>query len=337
MKDTIILGIESSCDDTSAAVLRGNEILSNVIASQSIHEQFGGVVPELASRAHQENIVPVVSMALKEAGIRLNDVDAIAFTQGPGLLGSLTIGTSFTKALSLATGIPMVPVHHMKAHILAHFIDDASDLKPSFPFLCLTVSGGHTQIVRVNDPLHMEVLGNTIDDAAGEAFDKAAKMLNLPYPGGPLIDKYAQTGNTQAFQFSKPRIEGLNFSFSGLKTSILYTIRDQVKLDPNFIEEHRNDLCASIQNSIVSILMEKIEKAVKETGIECVVIAGGVSANSELRKRLIKKTEDGWQVSIPKFSYCTDNAAMIAMAGKFSFEAGVRADQSVYAQARLEW
>ena len=337
MKDTIILGIESSCDDTSAAVLRGNQILSNVIAGQTIHEQFGGVVPELASRAHQENIVPVVSMALQEAGIELSDVDAIAFTQGPGLLGSLTIGTSFAKALSLATAIPLVPVHHMKAHSLAHFIDDASEMKPSFPFLCLTVSGGHTQIVRVVDPLHMEVLGNTIDDAAGEAFDKAAKMLNLPYPGGPLIDKYAPLGNAQAFSFSKPRIEGLNFSFSGLKTSILYTIRDRVKMNADFVEENRNDLCASIQHSIVSILMEKIEKAVNETGIRCVVIAGGVSANSELRKRLTNKSEDGWKVSIPKFSYCTDNAAMIAIAGKFSYEAGIRADQTVSAQARLEW
>ena len=337
MKDTIILGIESSCDDTSAAVLRGNQILSNVIAGQAIHEQFGGVVPELASRAHQENIVPVVSMALQEAGIELSDVDGIAFTQGPGLLGSLTIGTSFAKALSLATAIPLVPVHHMKAHILAHFIDDACEMKPSFPFLCLTVSGGHTQIVRVNDPLNMEVLGNTIDDAAGEAFDKAAKMLNLPYPGGPLIDKYAPLGNAQAFSFSKPRIEGLNFSFSGLKTSILYTIRDRVKMNADFVEENRNDLCASIQHSIVSILMEKIEKAVNETGIRCVVIAGGVSANSELRKRLTNKSEDGWKVSIPKFSYCTDNAAMIAIAGKFSYEAGIRADQTVSAQARLEW
>ena len=337
MKDTIILGIESSCDDTSAAVLRGSKILSNIIAGQAVHEQFGGVVPELASRAHQENIVPVVSTALSEAGIQLEDIDAIAFTQGPGLLGSLTIGTSFAKALALATNKPLIPVHHMKAHILAHFIDDASEVKPRFPFLCLTVSGGHTQIVRVDNPLQMEVLGNTIDDAAGEAFDKAAKMLDLPYPGGPLIDKYAQLGDPKAFQFSKPRIDGLNFSFSGLKTSILYTIRDHVKVDEQFKTTHLYNLCASIQNSIVSILMEKIQKAVKETGISCVVIAGGVSANSELRKRLNDKNKIGWQVSIPKFSYCTDNAAMIAMAGKFSFDAGIRADQSVIAQARLEW
>ena len=337
MKDTIILGIESSCDDTSAAVLRGSQILSNIIAGQEVHEQFGGVVPELASRAHQENIVPVVSQALSLAGITLDEVDAIAFTQGPGLLGSLTIGTSFAKALALATKKPLVPVHHMKAHILAHFIDDASESKPSFPFLCLTVSGGHTQIVRVDSPLRMTVLGNTIDDAAGEAFDKAAKMLHLPYPGGPLIDKYAQEGNPLAFQFSKPRIDGLNFSFSGLKTSILYTIRDQVKIDEEFIVKNTADLCASIQNSIVSILMDKIEKAVKETGIQCVVIAGGVSANSELRKRLNAKKEQNWNVSIPKFSYCTDNAAMIAMAGKFLFESGVRADQSVSAEARLAW
>jgi len=337
VKDTIILGIESSCDDTSAAVLRGSKILSNIIAGQAVHEQFGGVVPELASRAHQENIVPVVSTALSEAGIQLEDIDAIAFTQGPGLLGSLTIGTSFAKALALATNKPLIPVHHMKAHILAHFIDDASEVKPRFPFLCLTVSGGHTQIVRVDNPLQMEVLGNTIDDAAGEAFDKAAKMLDLPYPGGPLIDKYAQLGDPKAFQFSKPRIDGLNFSFSGLKTSILYTIRDHVKVDEQFKTTHLYNLCASIQNSIVSILMEKIQKAVKETGISCVVIAGGVSANSELRKRLNDKNKIGWQVSIPKFSYCTDNAAMIAMAGKFSFDAGIRADQSVIAQARLEW
>jgi len=337
VKDTIILGIESSCDDTSAAVLRGSQILSNIIAGQEVHEQFGGVVPELASRAHQENIVPVVSQALSLAGITLDEVDAIAFTQGPGLLGSLTIGTSFAKALALATKKPLVPVHHMKAHILAHFIDDASESKPSFPFLCLTVSGGHTQIVRVDSPLRMTVLGNTIDDAAGEAFDKAAKMLHLPYPGGPLIDKYAQEGNPLAFQFSKPRIDGLNFSFSGLKTSILYTIRDQVKIDEEFIVKNTADLCASIQNSIVSILMDKIEKAVKETGIQCVVIAGGVSANSELRKRLNAKKEQNWNVSIPKFSYCTDNAAMIAMAGKFLFESGVRADQSVSAEARLAW
>jgi N6-L-threonylcarbamoyladenine synthase len=322
VKDTIILGIESSCDDTSAAILKGNQILSNFIAGQSVHEQYGGVVPELASRAHQENIVPVVSTALSHAGIELKDVDAIAFTQGPGLLGSLTIGTSFAKAL---------------AHILAHFIDDASENKPTFPFLCLTVSGGHTQIVRVESPMIMEVLGNTIDDAAGEAFDKAAKMLDLPYPGGPLIDQYAQDGNALSFQFSKPKIEGLDFSFSGLKTSFLYTIRDQVKIDSEFKQKHLKDLCASIQNSIVSILMSKLEKAVKETGIHCVAIAGGVSANSELRKRLLAKKAEGWMVSIPKFSYCTDNAAMIAMAGKFLFENGINADQGVSPQARLPW
>lgn len=337
MKDTIILGIESSCDDTSAAILKGNQILSNFIAGQSVHEQYGGVVPELASRAHQENIVPVVSTALSHAGIELKDVDAIAFTQGPGLLGSLTIGTSFAKALALGTNKPLIPVHHMKAHILAHFIDDASENIPTFPFLCLTVSGGHTQIVRVESPMIMEVLGNTIDDAAGEAFDKAAKMLELPYPGGPLIDQYAQDGNPLSFQFSKPKIEGLDFSFSGLKTSFLYTIRDRVKIDPEFKQKHLNDLCASIQNSIVTILMSKLEKAVKETGIHCVAIAGGVSANSELRNRLLAKKAEGWMVSIPKFSYCTDNAAMIAMAGKLLFENGIIADQSVSPQARLPW
>ena len=336
-KPKIILGIESSCDDTAAAILVGNEIRANIIAGQAVHEKFGGVVPELASRAHQENIIPVVQTALQTAQISLSDLDAIAFTQGPGLMGSLTVGTSFAKAMGLALGIPLVGVHHMKAHILAHFIDDASDLKPSFPFLCLTVSGGHTQIVRVNDALDMEVLGSTIDDAAGEAFDKAAKMLGLPYPGGPLIDQYAQLGNPNAFEFAKPQIKDLDFSFSGLKTSILYTLQAAEKQQPNLRQDKRNDLCASIQNSIVSILIAKLEKAVKETGIQTVVIAGGVSANSELRKRLLVKKDAGWKVGIPKMSYCTDNAAMIAMAGSFYLAAGQTVGQDVAADPRLKW
>jgi N6-L-threonylcarbamoyladenine synthase len=336
-KTKIILGIESSCDDTSAAVLVGDQIRANIIAGQAVHEQFGGVVPELASRAHQENIIPVVNAALKEAQISLQDLDAIAFTQGPGLMGSLTVGTSFAKALALALKIPLVGVHHMKAHILAHLIDDASDNKPSFPFLCLTVSGGHTQIVRVNAPLDMQVLGSTIDDAAGEAFDKAAKMLGLPYPGGPLIDQLAPLGNPTAFQFAKPQIPELNYSFSGLKTSILYTLQAAEKIEPDFRQTHLHDLCASIQNSIVSILLHKLEKAVKATGIQTVAIAGGVSANSELRKRLLDKQTQGWQVSIPKMSYCTDNAAMIAMAGSFYLAEDQTVGQNTIADPRLKW
>ncbi len=336
-KTKIILGIESSCDDTSAAVLVGNQIRANIIAGQAVHEAFGGVVPELASRAHQENIIPVVSKALESAQIKLNDLDAIAFTQGPGLMGSLTVGTSFAKALALALQIPLVGVHHMKAHILAHLIDDASDNKPEFPFLCLTVSGGHTQIVQVNAPLDMQVLGSTIDDAAGEAYDKAAKMLGLPYPGGPLIDQHAQLGNPTAFQFAKPQIPELNFSFSGLKTSILYTLQAAEKQDPDFRKNHLNDLCASIQNSIVSILLHKLDKAVQQTGIKTVAIAGGVSANSELRKRLLEKESKGWRVSIPKMSYCTDNAAMIAMAGSFYLAEGQTVDQAIVADPRLKW
>lgn len=334
---TIILGIESSCDDTSASVLRDFEILSNVTANQSIHEQYGGVVPELASRSHQENIVPVVEAAIKKAGISISEIDAIAFTQGPGLLGSLVVGASFAKAFALALNKPLIPVHHMKAHILAHFIDDEYKQKPSFPFLCLTVSGGHTQIVKVESASKMTVIGKTIDDAAGEAFDKSAKMLGLPYPGGPLIDKYAEFGDATKFKFSKPRIDGLDFSFSGLKTSILYTIRDQVKLNPAFIEENKMDLCASIQHTIIQILMDKIEKAVKETGIKQVAIAGGVSANTGLRKALEIKKDIGWQTFIPKFEYCTDNAAMIAITGKFLFEEKQFANQMVAAKARLDW
>jgi len=334
---TIILGIESSCDDTSAAILKDFEILSNVTANQSIHELYGGVVPELASRSHQENIVPVVEAAIKKAGISIAEIDAVAFTQGPGLLGSLVVGASFAKSFALARNIPLIAVHHMKAHILAHFIDDSTKQKPPFPFLCLTVSGGHTQIVKVESASKMTVIGKTIDDAAGEAFDKAAKMLGLPYPGGPLIDKFSKDGNPLAFKFSKPRIDGLDFSFSGLKTSILYTIRDEVKLNPQFIEENKLDLCASIQHTIISILMEKIEKAVKETGIKHVAIAGGVSANSGLRTALEEMNKIGWKSYIPKFDYCTDNAAMIAVTGKFLFEEKQFVNQHVAAKARMEW
>ena len=337
VNNTIILGIESSCDDTSAAILVGTKILSNVTATQLIHEKYGGVVPELASRAHQENILPVVERAIEEAGITLKNIEAIAFTQGPGLLGSLVVGTSFAKAFALARNIPLLAVHHMKAHILAHFIDDTEKEKPTFPFLCLTVSGGHTQIVLVESHLKMSILGKTIDDAAGEAFDKAAKMLGFSYPGGPLIDKFSQLGNPDKFTFSKPRIQGLDFSFSGLKTAILYSIRDAQKENPNFIEENLNDLCASIQKSIVTILMQKLELAVQKTGIYQVALAGGVSANSELRKVLSAKKIDNWKVFIPKFEYCTDNAAMIAITGKFLYDAGKFSTQEVCAKARIEW
>ena len=337
VNNTIILGIESSCDDTSAAILVGTKILSNVTATQLIHEKYGGVVPELASRAHQENILPVVERAIEQAGITLKDIQAVAFTQGPGLLGSLVVGTSFAKAFALAQNIPLLAVHHMKAHILAHFIDDSGTEKPTFPFLCLTVSGGHTQIVLVESHLKMSILGKTIDDAAGEAFDKAAKMLGFSYPGGPLIDKFSKLGNPDKFTFSKPRIQGLDFSFSGLKTSILYSLRDAQKENPNFIEENRNDLCASIQKSIVTILMRKLEQAVQQTGVNHVALAGGVSANSELRKVLNEKKMVNWKVYIPKFEYCTDNAAMIAIAGKLLFDSGDFATQAVSAKARMDW
>lgn len=336
-KQIVILGIESSCDDTSAAVLKNNTILSNVTASQRIHEEYGGVVPELASRAHQQNIVPVIDAALKKAQIELNNIDAIAFTRGPGLMGSLVVGCSFAKALSLASGKPMVDVNHMHAHILAHFIDEGQPT-PEFPFICLTVSGGHTQLVQVDAPLKMTVLGSTIDDAAGEAFDKIAKILGLPYPGGPLVDKYAQEGNPLAFQFSEPRVDGYNFSFSGLKTSVLYFLQKQVKENPNFVSENLNDLCASVQHTILNILFKQLERISKETGIKQIAIAGGVSANSGLRKRLQETGErSGWKVFIPKFEYCTDNAAMIAIAGKFLLEEGIVADQTVSAQARMNF
>lgn len=317
----IILGIESSCDDTAAALIQNRKILSNVIANQKIHQSYGGVVPELASRAHQQNIVPVVNEALKQARIDRNQLNAIAFTRGPGLMGSLLVGSSFAKSLSMALNIPLIEINHMQGHILAHFIEDANENSPEFPFLCLTVSGGHTQIVKVSDYFEMEVLGETIDDAAGEAFDKAGKILGLDYPAGPIIDKLAKEGNPEKFKFSKPKVDELNFSFSGLKTAILYFIQKETQKNPNFIQENLNDLCASIQKTIVDILMEKLTLAVKKTGISQVAIAGGVSANSEIRNRLKEmENEKNWKVFIPKFEYTTDNAAMIAMAGQFKFE-----------------
>ena len=334
-KEPIILAIESSCDDTSAAVLKGKKVLSNVIANQTIHKEYGGVVPELASRAHQQNIIPVVDSAIKKAKITKSNIDAIAFTKGPGLLGSLLVGTSFAKSFSMGMNIPLIQINHMKAHILSLFIDEGQKT-PKFPFLCLTVSGGHTQIVLVNSINKMEVIGTTLDDAAGEAFDKSAKILGLDYPGGPLIDKFGKEGNTQAFSFGKPKVDGLNFSFSGLKTSILYKIRDCINSNPNFINENLNDLCASIQFSIVNILIEKIQKAVNKTNIKEIGIAGGVSANSFLRsslKNIAKK--NNYNLYIPKFEYCTDNAAMIGIAGYFKYLEKDFSSQSEIATARL--
>ncbi len=316
-----ILAIESSCDDTGAAIIEGNKIISNVVAGQKIHELYGGVVPELASRAHQQNIVPVVDQALKQANITKEELKGIAYTRGPGLMGSLLVGGSFAKSFSQSLNIPLIEVNHMQAHILANFIEDANDEKPTFPFLCLTVSGGHTQIVKINSYFEMEILGETIDDAAGEAFDKAGKILNLPYPAGPIIDQKSKIGDPTKFKFAKPKVEGLNFSFSGFKTSILYFIQKEVKNHPNFIEENIDDLCASIQHSIVDILMDKVKKAVDTTGIKQIAIAGGVSANSEIRQRLKDgETSFGWKTFIPKFAYTTDNAAMIAMVGSLKFD-----------------
>lgn len=317
----IILGIESSCDDTASAVIQNNKILSNVIANQKVHQSYGGVVPELASRAHQQNIVPVVNEALKQAGISKDKISAVAYTRGPGLMGSLLVGSSFAKSLSTALNVPLIEVNHMQGHILAHFIDDANENCPEFPFLCLTVSGGHTQIVKINDYFEMELLGETIDDAAGEAFDKAGKVLGLDYPSGPIIDKLAKEGNPDKFKFSKPKVGGFNFSFSGLKTAILYFIQKEVKENPSFIQENLNDLCASIQKTIVDILMEKIIAAAEETGINQIAIAGGVSANSEIRNRLNELAKTGnYKTFVPKFEYTTDNAAMIAMVGQLKFE-----------------
>ena len=336
-KHITILGIESSCDDTSAAILCGNKIMANCVATQHIHQKYGGVVPELASRAHQEQIVPIIKDALINAQIELKDIDAIAFTRGPGLMGSLVVGVSFAKALALAIKKPLIDVNHMKAHVLAHFIEAEGTAAPDFPFLCLTVSGGHTQIVEVHGPNDMNVIGTTIDDAAGEAFDKAAKMIGIAYPGGPELDKIAEKGNPEKFSFAKPIIKDLDFSFSGLKTSILYKIRDLSKVSHDFIDENKVDLCASIRKSIVDILLEKLLKASKDKGIKTLAIAGGVSANRELRRRLLSLEENGYRVHIPKCEYCTDNAAMVAIAGRFAFERGEFAAQNVSADPRLKW
>ena len=319
-KSIVILGIESSCDDTSAAVLKDGKILANIVANQSIHKLYGGVVPELASRAHQQNIIPVVDQAIKQAAISKNEINAIAFTRGPGLMGSLLVGTSFSKAFALGLNIPLIEVNHMQGHILAHFIEDEGKIKPPFPFLCLTVSGGHTQIVLVKDFFNMTILGETIDDAAGEAFDKAAKIMGLPYPGGPLIDKYAKEGNPKAFKFSKPQVPELNFSFSGLKTGFMNFINNETARNEHFVEENRNDICASIQSTIIDILLSKLKTAALQTNIKHIAIAGGVSANSGLRNELNKlERELDWNVFIPRFEYCTDNAAMIAITGYYKF------------------
>lgn len=336
-KQVYILAIESSCDDTAAAVLCNDAVIANIVANQSIHNQYGGVVPELASRAHQQNIVPVIDAALKKANITRNQLSAIAFTQGPGLMGSLLVGSSFAKSLSFGLQIPLIAVNHMQAHILAHFIDEVYFKKPTFPFLALTISGGHTQIVVVRDYFDMEVIGQTTDDAVGEAFDKSAKILGLPYPGGPLIDKYAKLGNPKAFTFTKPKVPGLDFSFSGLKTGILYFIQRNVAQNPKFIEENLNDICASIQSTIVEILMDKITLAMQQTGINQIAIGGGVSANSGIREALANAEKKwGWNTFVPKFEYTTDNAAMIGIVGYLKFNNGEFSNSSVVSKARIE-
>ena len=332
---TYILGIESSCDETSASVCHNGKILSNIIATQSIHTQYGGVVPELASRAHMQNIVPVVDQAMVDAGISLDQLDAIAFTSSPGLIGALLVGTGFAKSLALSLDIPLIAVHHMQAHVLSNLI---ADPQPEFPFLCLTVSGGHTQIVLCKDALNMEILGETLDDAAGEAFDKTAKLLGLPYPGGPLIDQYAQEGDPKKFHFPEPQIEGLNFSFSGVKTSILYFLQKQLKTDPDFISKHLPDICASAQYCIVNILLHKLKKASLQTGIKTICLAGGVSANKGLRNAMQEMAEKyQWKLFIPEMEYCTDNAAMIAVTGYYKFLAGYSSPLTVSASARAAW
>lgn len=333
-----ILGIESSCDDTSAAVIRDRTLLSNVIADQEVHKQYGGVVPELASRAHQQNIVPVVHRAIGEAGIRRSEIDAVAFTRGPGLLGSLLVGTSFTKGFSAALGVPMIEVNHLQAHILVHFIEnEGSGMNPpGFPFICLLVSGGHTQLVLVRDHHRMEIIGRTIDDASGEAFDKCAKLLGLPYPGGPHIDRLAKRGNPHKFAFSKPRLEGFDYSFSGLKTSFLYFLRDQLRTDSGFIEKNLPDLAASLQHTIVEILMDKLIRAAGDLKIKQIALAGGVSANSGLRDALRNAAvSQGWNTYIPPIRYTTDNAAMIAITGYFRYLKGAFASEDVAPQARI--
>jgi N6-L-threonylcarbamoyladenine synthase len=336
-KTVYILAIESSCDDTAAAVLQNAKVLSNVVARQSVHEEYGGVVPELASRAHQQNIVPVIDVALSKAGIERSQLGAVAFTQGPGLMGSLLVGSSFAKSMALALDVPLIAVNHMQAHILAHFIEEEGFDKPEFPFLAMTISGGHTQIVRVNSFFEMEVIGETTDDAVGEAFDKSAKILGLPYPGGPLVDKYANEGNPKAFAFTKPKVPGLDFSFSGLKTQILYFVQKKMAENPDFIKDNMNDICASIQYTIINILMDKLKMAVKETGINRIAIGGGVSANSGIRKTL-KEAEKkyGWKTFIPKFEYTTDNAAMIGIVGYHKYLEQMFNDASVASKARIE-
>ncbi|OFY44731.1 MAG: tRNA (adenosine(37)-N6)-threonylcarbamoyltransferase complex transferase subunit TsaD [Bacteroidetes bacterium GWF2_40_14] len=333
-----ILGIESSCDDTSASVVRNEVLLSNVMANQDVHSKYGGVIPELASRAHQQNILPVVDMALKLAETELKDIDAIAFTRGPGLLGSLLVGTSFAKGLSIALNKPLIDVNHLQGHILSHFIKEPQKEKnhPSFPFLCLLVSGGHTQIVRVDDYLKFEIIGQTIDDAVGEAFDKCAKIMDLGYPGGPVVDKLAKEGNPKAFRFSKPRIADLNYSFSGVKTSLLYFLRDSIKEDPEFVSRNINDLCASFQHTLIEILMDKLLLAVKKTGIKEIAIAGGVSANSGLRERILSEGRSrGWNTYVPEFKFTTDNAAMIAITGYYKFKSGHTCDLDVTPVSRI--
>ena len=337
-KNIYILGIESSCDDTGASIIHNGTILSNVVATQKIHEEYGGVVPELASRAHQQNIVPVVEHALRKANIDKKQLNAIAFTRGPGLMGSLLVGTSFSKSMAMGLNIPLIDVNHMQAHILAHFIKSDEHLTPQFPFIALTISGGHTQIVKVNGYFEMEIIGQTIDDAVGEAFDKSAKILGFSYPGGPLIDKYAQNGNSKAFHFPKPKVGPLDFSFSGLKTAVLYFIKKEVANNPNFIDESRDDICASLQFTIVDYLMDKLKNAVKETGIKEIAIGGGVSANSGIRAALLDAEQKyGWKTHVPKFEYCTDNAAMIAMVGELKYNRGLFASSDVAAKSRMKF
>jgi N6-L-threonylcarbamoyladenine synthase len=336
-KSTTILAIESSCDDTSIAVLKDRKVLSNIVSSQKIHELYGGVVPELASRAHQKNIIPTLQVALETAKVVLPDIDVIAFTNGPGLLGSLLVGNSFAKGLSIASGKPLIEVNHMTAHVLAHFIENEENKYPTFPFLCLTVSGGHTQIVLVKTHLDMEVIGKTIDDAAGEAFDKAAKILGLPYPGGPLIDKYAKEGDIHRFTFTKSKMDGLDYSFSGIKTAFLYFIQKEVKNNEHFIEENLSDICASIQHHIVETLLDKLLLASKQTGIKQIALAGGVSANSYLRKKIeVLAEKENWHTFIPAFQYCTDNGAMIGITAYYLFKNNLFSDISVIPNAKLK-
>lgn len=337
MSSSIILGIESSCDDTSAAIIQDNQILSNIAANQQIHNEYGGVVPELASRAHQQNIIPVVEKAFSKANIQQNEICAIGFTRGPGLLGSLLVGTSFAKSLAMSLDVPLIEVNHLQAHILAHFIEDANPTPPTFPFLCLTVSGGHTMIVLVKDYFDMEIIGKTIDDAAGEAFDKIGKIFDLDYPAGPIVDRLAKDGNPDAFKFNKPKMEAYDYSFSGIKTSVLYFIQKEVRKYPDFIKDNLNDLCASVQKSIIEILMDKLEKAAKELNINDIAIAGGVSANSGLRQYMEANREKlGWNIFIPKFEYTTDNAAMIAMVAKLKYERGEFTDIRTTATAKYD-